>query len=198
MQILKRRCDDAGFTGLEGAIILVAFIIVASVFSFIILNSGFFATDTAQKVIYAGVEQSASFLILIGDVYGHRASDRDAIEMVRFTVGQSVGGGRAVDISGCTVTYVTSEKFLTIQPNTTLQSGMLPLPGMWTIADVSSAGDTSVIESNEQATIVVRLQESDVGLPGEKITITLIPPVGTPVSIIRRIPGKINDVTILV
>ena len=193
-----RRCDDAGFTGLEGAIILVAFIIVASVFSFIILNSGFFATGTAQKVIHAGVEQSASSLILIGDVYGHRASDRNAIEMLRFTVGQSVGGGRAVDISDCSVTYVTSEKIVTIQPNTTLMSGMPPLSGMWTIADVSSAGDTSVIESNEQATIVVRLQESDMGLPGEKITITLIPPVGTPVSVIRRIPGKINDVTILV
>ena len=198
MQILMRRCDDAGFTGLEGAIILVAFIIVASVFSFIILNSGFFATGTAQKVIHAGVEQSASSLILIGDVYGHRASDRNAIEMLRFTVGQSVGGGRAVDISDCSVTYVTSEKIVTIQPNTTLMSGMPPLSGMWTIADVSSAGDTSVIESNEQATIVVRLQESDMGLPGEKITITLIPPVGTPVSVIRRIPGKINDVTILV
>ena len=193
-----RRCDDAGFTGLEGAIILVAFIIVASVFSFIILNSGFFATGTAQKVIHAGVEQSASSLILIGDVYGHRASDRNAIEMLRFTVGQSVGGGRAVDISDCSVTYVTSEKIVTIQPNTTLMSGMPPLSGMWTIADVSSAGDTSVIESDEQATIVVRLQESDMGLPGEKITITLIPPVGTPVSVIRRIPGKINDVTILV
>jgi len=74
---------------------------------------------------------------------------------------------------------------------------MAPLPGMWTIADVSSAGDTPVIQFNEQATIVVRAQESDVALPGGEITIVLIPPVGRAVTVIRTIPGKINDVTIL-
>ncbi|MDE4908603.1 flagellin [Methanogenium marinum] len=198
MQIQKRRCDDAGFTGLEGAIILIAFVIVASVFSFIILNSGFFATDTAQKVIYAGVEQSASSMMLAGDVYGYRAPGRDAVDMLRFTVGQSVGGGRAVDLSGCTITYMTSEKILAIQPNSTLISGTPPLPGMWTIADVSSAGDSYLIQSDEQATIVIRLQESDAALAGEKITITLIPPVGTAVTVIRTIPAKIDEVTILV
>lgn len=59
MQRLKGWSDDAGFTGLEGAIILIAFVTIASVFSFVVLSSGFFATDTAQKVIYTGVEQSA-------------------------------------------------------------------------------------------------------------------------------------------
>lgn len=65
---LKGQSDDAGFTGLEGAIILIAFVFVASVFSFTILNSGFFTTGTAQKVIYTGVDQSASSLMLVGDV----------------------------------------------------------------------------------------------------------------------------------
>lgn len=195
---LKGQSDDAGFTGLEGAIILIAFVFVASVFSFTILNSGFFTTGTAQKVIYTGVDQSASSLMLVGDVYGYRAPGRDAVDMLRFTVGQSAGGGRAVDLSGCIVTYMTSEKIQTIQPNTTLISGRPPLPGMWTIADVSSGGDTSVIRSNDQATIVVRVQEHDAALSGEKITITLIPPFGAAATVIRTIPGKINDVTILV
>jgi len=195
---LNVRSDDAGFTGLEGAIILIAFVIVASVFSFTILNSGFFATGTTQKAIYTGVDQSASSLMLIGDVYGYRASGRDAVDMLRFTVGQSAGGNRAVDLSGSAVTYVTSEKILTLRPNSTLISGMPPLPGMWTIYGVSSAVDTYVIRSDEQVTIVVRVPESDAALSGERITVTFIPPFGTAVTVSRTIPGKISDVMILV
>lgn len=192
------RDDDAGLTGLEGAIILIAFVMVASAFSFTILGTGFFATDTAQEVVYTGVDQSASSLMLIGDVYGYRASGCDGLDMLRFTVKTSAGGGRAVNLSGSTVTYVTSDRILTLQPNSTLISGVPPLPGRWTIYDVSSAGDTSIIQFNEQATIMLRLPESDAALPGERITVTLIPPFGTAVSVIRTVPGRVSDVTILV
>jgi flagellin FlaB len=37
----KRRKKNAGLTGIETAIILIAFVIVAAVFSFAVLNSGF-------------------------------------------------------------------------------------------------------------------------------------------------------------
>ncbi|WP_062400401.1 archaellin/type IV pilin N-terminal domain-containing protein [Methanogenium cariaci] len=93
MLSLKNPIDDNGFTGLEGAIILIAFVIIASVFSFIVLGSGFFATGKAEDVIYTGVDQSVSSLMLIGDVYGYKASDRNAVDMLRFTVSPSVGGG---------------------------------------------------------------------------------------------------------
>ncbi|WFN34307.1 hypothetical protein L1S32_10760 [Methanogenium sp. S4BF] len=192
------RDNDAGLTGLEGAIILIAFVMVASAFSFTILGTGFFATDRAKEVVYTGVDQSASSLMLIGDVYGYRASGRDGVDMLRFTVKTSAGGGRAVDLSGSTVTYVTSDRILSLQPNSTLISGMPPLPGRWTIYDVSPFGDGSIIQFNEQVTIMIRVPESDAASPGERISVTLIPPSGTAVTVIRTVPGKVSDVTILV
>ncbi|WP_165077220.1 archaellin/type IV pilin N-terminal domain-containing protein [Methanogenium sp. MK-MG] len=192
------RIDDTGLTGLEGAIILIAFVLIASVFSFTILGTGFFATDTAEDVIYTGVDQSVSSLMLIGDVYGYKTSGRSAVDMLRFTVRPSAGGGKAMDLSGCSLAYVTSESILTLQPNSTLISAIPPLPGMWTIYDITSDGDTPVIQFNEQVTIMVRVPESYAALPGERITVTLIPPAGTAVTVSRTVPAKVSDVTVLV
>lgn len=198
IRILRDWDYDAGLTGLEGAIILIAFVMVASAFSFIILGAGFFATDTAQEVVYTGVDRSASSLMIIGDVYGYRAAGCDGVDMLRFTVKASAGGGRAVNLSGSTMTYVTSDRILSLQPNSTLISGTPPLPGRWTIYDVSSAGNPPVIQFNEQVTFMLRVPESDAALPGEQITVTFVPPSGTAVTVIRTVPGKVSDVTILV
>ena len=43
---------DEGFTGLEAAIVLIAFVVVAAVFSYVVLGAGFFTTQKAQQVIY--------------------------------------------------------------------------------------------------------------------------------------------------
>jgi len=63
----KRR----GFTGLEAAIVLTAFVVVAAVFSYVVLNSGFFTTQKSKEVVHTGVEQATSSLELSGDVIGH-------------------------------------------------------------------------------------------------------------------------------
>ena len=60
-----------GFTGLEAAIVLTAFVVVAAVFSYVVLNSGFFTTQKSKEVVHTGVEQATSSLELSGDVIGH-------------------------------------------------------------------------------------------------------------------------------
>lgn len=192
--------DETGLTGLEGAVILIAFVIVASVFSFTILGSGFFATGTAQDVVYSGVDQSASSLMLKGDVYGYRASDRDAVDMIRFTVRPSVAGGKPMDLSGSTLTYVTPDAIIPLQASDPLVSELPPLPGRWSVCDVSNLGDgdAPVIQGWESVTILVRVPETDAALPGERFMITLAPPAGTAMTVSRTVPSRITDVVILV
>lgn len=60
--------DNKGFTGLEAAIVLTAFVVVAAVFSYVVLGAGFFTTDTAKRVVHTGVEQATSSVELVGDV----------------------------------------------------------------------------------------------------------------------------------
>ena len=60
--------EDA-FTGLEAAIVFIAFVVVAAVFSYIVLSAGFFTTQKSQEVIHAGVTEAVSNIVLDGDVY---------------------------------------------------------------------------------------------------------------------------------
>ena len=60
---------DEGFTGLEAAIVLIAFVVVAAVFSYVVLGAGFFTTQKAQQVIYTSVDQASSSVEIMGDVY---------------------------------------------------------------------------------------------------------------------------------
>ena len=41
--------NEEGFTGLEAAIVLIAFIVVAAVFSYVVLGAGFYTTQKAQE-----------------------------------------------------------------------------------------------------------------------------------------------------
>lgn len=57
MKWMKNR---KGLTGIETAIILIAFVISASVFAFAVLNMGLLTTSKAQEAIVSGVSQAQS------------------------------------------------------------------------------------------------------------------------------------------
>lgn len=67
---------EAAFSGLEAAIVLIAFVVVAAVFSYVMLGAGFFATQKSQEVTYAGIKQSTSNLVLDGQIYGTMADSK--------------------------------------------------------------------------------------------------------------------------
>ena len=52
--------DQKGITGLETAIVLIAFVVVASVFAFAVITTGLFSSEEAQSSAQAGVEAAKS------------------------------------------------------------------------------------------------------------------------------------------
>lgn len=56
--------DRRGVTGIETAIILVAFVITAAAFAFVILNMGFITSEKAQSVITSGMSEATSALMV--------------------------------------------------------------------------------------------------------------------------------------
>jgi archaeal flagellin FlaB len=83
--------NDEGFTGLEAAIVLIAFVVVAAVFSYVVLGAGFFTTQKAQETVYKGVEQSTTNIQMIGQVYGLSNNTAAGIDQIRFTIGLAPG-----------------------------------------------------------------------------------------------------------
>ena len=49
-----------GITGLETAIILIAFVTVASVLGYSVLSAGIFSAERGKETVYQGLEQASS------------------------------------------------------------------------------------------------------------------------------------------
>ncbi|HEY4674953.1 MAG TPA: archaellin/type IV pilin N-terminal domain-containing protein [Candidatus Bathyarchaeia archaeon] len=57
-----------GMVGIEAAIVLIAFVIVAAAFSFMVVNMGLFSTQRGRETIQNGVSEAASPLTLDGSI----------------------------------------------------------------------------------------------------------------------------------
>ncbi|MDA1035736.1 MAG: hypothetical protein O3B65_02505 [Chloroflexi bacterium] len=60
--------DQRGITGVETAIVLIAFVVVASVFAYTVLSAGVFSSEKSKEAIYAGLEQARGTMALVGSV----------------------------------------------------------------------------------------------------------------------------------
>jgi len=104
---MKNMYSEDAFTGLEAAIVLIAFVVVAAVFSYVVLGAGFFTTQTAQATVHTGVAQASSSLEIVGNVMG--ISLNPTVSPYRLTyINTSVAltaGGTAMDLSQMVVSY---------------------------------------------------------------------------------------------
>ncbi len=194
--------------GIDAAIVFIAFIVVASAFSYSALNMGFFTAQKSQEVIYAGVDVSGSSLKIIGEVYGlNTVTDSpEAIDHIRFTVGTAAGGS-TVDLQEVTILFMTDSAVNTLVQNETSvhESITLVTPltleniprGQWGVMEISNGEDDALIEPGEQCTILVALPSDDKLGVNEDFTIEIRPFVGASMGIMKRGPPKISTVNIL-
>ena len=66
--------DSLGITGLETAIVLIAFVVVSSVFAFAALSTGLFSADKSKQTIHAGLSEAQGTLELKGGVQVNSSS----------------------------------------------------------------------------------------------------------------------------
>jgi flagellin-like protein len=60
--------EQKGITGLETAIILIAFVVVAAVFAYTVLSAGLFSTQKSQEAVYSGLQETQNTLVVKGGV----------------------------------------------------------------------------------------------------------------------------------
>ncbi|MHB8105497.1 MAG: archaellin/type IV pilin N-terminal domain-containing protein, partial [Dehalococcoidales bacterium] len=92
---------EKGITGLETAIILIAFVVVAAVFAYTALSAGLFSTQKAQEAVYSGLKEAQSTVELKGSVIataGVVGGDNGTIKQITFVV-SNVLGGDAIDFT---------------------------------------------------------------------------------------------------
>jgi len=90
------RRDERGITGLETAIILIAFVVVASVFAYTVLSAGIFSSQKGQEAVYTGLQTARSTLALKGDVVAE--SDGSAVQTLIICVANALNGA-SIDLT---------------------------------------------------------------------------------------------------
>ena len=57
-----------GVTGIETAIILIAFVVVASVFAYVVLSAGIFSAEKGKEAVFTGIDRAASSIDIVGSL----------------------------------------------------------------------------------------------------------------------------------
>jgi flagellin FlaB len=188
MKSIKQR--DEGFTGLEAAIVLIAFVVVAAVFSYVVLGAGFFTTQKSQETVYKGVEQATSNLQLIGNIYG--TGDGTSINNLTFYIGLAPGAP-SLDLSAM--------KIIVTKPGSTTVS-QLTYNGAGSTSTQSATNfgsSAKTLSDQNQVTIVIDLGLNTLGALGAngKINIQLSPAVGASLPFTRTAPATLTASQIL-
>ena len=165
-KLIKLHRGQKGITGLETAIILIAFVVVSSVFAYTALSAGLFATQKSQEAIHSGLEETLSTMELRGTVVAYKgdANISSTVGKVEFTVTNATRNGEDIDLT----------------PPYALAGGALVASGLdnpmqiaytdenvtiancaWTLSWVGKRNADYLLEDNEKAVITVWLHTYD-------------------------------------
>ncbi len=177
--------DEDGFTGLEAAIVLIAFVVVAAVFSYVVLGAGFFTTQKAQETVHTAVGQATSAVELSGPVMVQGLTP-DTVSNATFYL-QLAAGGNPVDVTKIGYTVSTSKKVTTVQ-------GTDPQVIKTWLKEISPG---NLLEQREMILIDLAISEMGFGTStmtvNDKINIEVKPPIGSSLPISRTLPAALND-----
>ena len=180
--------DETGFTGLEAAIVLIAFVVVAAVFSYVMLGAGFFTTQKSQEVVHTGVMQASSSVEVSGDII---STWNPLINTELGTVStflQLTSGGSSVDISKTLIVY---SDLNTTPTELTLDSGFtIPATGKY------NANTDNILERGEKFQIDIDVAPYDVNA-NEYFQLEIKPPQGATYSVRRTAPPALRSMMTL-
>jgi len=178
---------EEGITGLETAIILIAFVIVASVFAFVVLSTGLFSADRGKETVFAGLDKARGNLEVRGaltviDVNADGAITAVGLDTVVFNMGTSAAGAPVpVDPAGTTNTTIMNY----------IDSDARVADVTFTVNKLLGDGD-DLIEVGELFEITVVLPGTSELSTNETFTIEVVPPSGGTALISRTMPPQID------
>ena len=183
--MIHTKTDDKAFTGLEAAIVLIAFVVVAAVFSYVVLGAGFFTTQKAQEAVYTAVAQSTSNIQMVGQVYG-LSSDSSNINQIQFTIGLAPGSP-VLDLTFMKVIFSTPST-----PIKTLSYGPTASTSVFTAKDGLNLAPTLSPQQQVQINFLVD------GVPKNTIiNMELHPAVGAALPFEKTTPPQIFGTNVL-
>jgi len=95
------RQSHRGVIGVESAIVMIAFVIVAAALAFVVLNMGFSTSQKAKTTIVSSLEEASSSMQIAGKVIGSGDTTNGKLKMIAFPI-KIASGGNAVNLEAKT------------------------------------------------------------------------------------------------
>ncbi len=223
-QALQRsRQGERGVTGLETAIILIAFVVVATVFAFIVLTTGIYSSERGKETVFAGLQKARGTMEIRGGVLMTALTTNPAIPAVGPAETACNGVDDDADLTiddGCPASIATGS--IQYAVSTAPAGSPIPMdPTATVLRTVVAYRDSTSFDHDVPYTITVINGDADLLLePGELFivtvdvtdivdTISALPvvitankrwtleiqtPVGATIDLTRSMPGELNAV----
>jgi flagellin FlaB len=185
--IKSLRRDERGITGLETAIILIAFVVVASVFAYTVLSAGIFSSQKGQEAIFSALSEARATMEVKGSIFAYSTTGNVTAITVTLT---NTLKGQAIDLTPNTNGNSTHA---TIISYTDKNQHVSDLP--WTVSWIGRNNSDYSLDQDEQAVIRVNLSALNPSpATYASITIEIKPLVGASLILNRTLPAKIDAV----
>ncbi|MDW7969312.1 MAG: archaellin/type IV pilin N-terminal domain-containing protein [Sulfolobales archaeon] len=210
---MKGKLVKKGIVGIEAAIVLIAFVLVASALAFVTLNMGMFATQKTKEVIARAYEESTRAIDIAGNVIA-TVSNR-YVELVAIPI-KLTAGARPIDLNktAVAITIINPDGNAVHTDNgykykSTVTFNMSPnfkdvvgnklqlLNATWLYARTDESSGDELLEPGE---IVLLVFNASSGTAGEfnttaysRIIVEVKPPQGATITVERTVPPKLDS-----
>ena len=200
--MLKKIKCRRGMLGVEAAIILIAFVIVAAAFSFMVVNMGLFATQRGRDTITQGLQEASTPLTLDGTIIvkGNGTSVTDIVIPLKTLGVKYVPMANETTVVSLRVGNHTAYSNIYNGIGTTSPRGkkfdelISELDGSTTakLFIENSDGDDS-LSAKEKGLLIIHLNGTDVADKRQTVFIEIRPEKGAPLTIEFVVPSELQE-----
>lgn len=172
--------DDRAFTGLEAAIVFIAFIVVAAVFGYVVLGVGMTTSQKSQETMHAALGEAGSALRPGQSVIAKLDNGQGFLDFIEFDL-EAVTDLAVIDLGSMTYTIATKKALVTFPPGDPSVSVTWRYP--------KDGGD--LLEVGEVVTVRLEMESVEVGR-GDTFTLQMTAAGGETAALTRNVPASIG------
>jgi flagellin FlaB len=185
---------ERGMTGLETAIILIAFVTVAAVFGYAILSAGLFSAERAKETVYAGLNEAKSNVEISGSVTAVCDNNTTYAKKIFFNLKNAIAGN-PIDMTPCDGTSSAQNKCVISLSTKNDYFSNVKWTGTW----MGNNNGNNLLETGEQIEIFVDMDDLGSGntlssqlAVNDVFNIQVKPAIGSTVTIQRTLPAALT------
>jgi flagellin FlaB len=177
--IRARLRDESGITGLETAIILIAFVVVAAVFAFVVLSTGLFSSERSKESVYAGLAKTRGTMELSSGIVARSNAGLTQIDTIEFDLVLAAAG----DQVNLDPTATSNRTVITYIDSTTV------VPDLAYTTAVITGNANAMLEQGELIRVTVNIAAAGATVgPNAIFTLEIKPPTGSYLVVQRSAP----------